>query len=157
MFYLQLKGNVYRRATRVNTRVVLQLSSVAAGCALTAVLRVLVWGHRPARVVRVQRGSGDRARVDVCKCSRAVENLLVAALSRMTSSSLRTLLRAMLLPVGMVLAHRSTAMWPAAGVDWEKQQSQWASGNDPAADLQRKIDHAIGNRTPVLELSLIHI
>lgn len=41
------------------------------------------------------------------------------------------------------LAAHAAALWPETGVDWEAQQRQWESGNDPAADLQRKISTAV--------------
>ena len=50
----------------------------------------------------------------------------------------------------LMLAQHAAAVWPATGVDWTAQQQQWASGNDPAAELQRRINTAIAHGSPTV-------
>ena len=48
------------------------------------------------------------------------------------------------------LAPDAIAGYPNHGVDWAAQRQRWAAGDDPARDLQTKIDAAIASRSPQL-------
>ena len=54
------------------------------------------------------------------------------------------------------LAPDAIAGYPNHGVDWAAQRQRWAAGDDPARDLQTKIDGAIASRSPQLTVPAGH-
>lgn len=69
-------------------------------------------------------------------------------MARRNAASTLRVSRAVSVTMVVVAVQSANVSWPQTGVDWKAQERLWASGNDPAADLQRKIIAAIANGTP---------